>query len=83
MHSVYVEHRTLLVLDLYPKSKKYFFLLSVFVDEIMPTPKLLHFTLIQAPGNEKLPCLSNPIAYPEYPNLSMSAFLVKVTAPNK
>ena len=35
------------------------------------------------PGNEKLPCLSNQIPYPEYPNLSMPAILINLTAPNK
>ena len=35
------------------------------------------------PGNEKLPYLSNPIPYPEYPYLSMSKILVNLTAPNK
>ena len=29
------------------------------------------------------PCLSNPIPYPEYLYLSISAFLVKLTGPNK
>ena len=41
------------------------------------------FDHIHSPGNEKLPLLSNPIPYPEYPYLPISAFLVKVTAPNK
>ena len=55
--------------------------------------KLLHFydyykiiiTLLPNPvhGSEKLPCLSNPIPYPEYSYQSMSAFLFKLTAPNK
>ena len=34
-------------------------------------------------GCEKIPFLSNPISYPEYLNLSISAFSVKLTAPNK
>ena len=49
----------------------------------MPTPKTITFQPNPAPGNEKRPCLSNQIAYSEYPYLSVSAFLVKVTAPNK
>ena len=65
------------------KIKIYFFLLSIFVDELMSTPKIITFLPNPVPGNEKLPCLSNPIPYPEYPYLSMSAFLVKLTAPNK
>ena len=35
------------------------------------------------PGNEKHPCLSNPILYLEYPYLPMSVFLIRLTAPNK
>ena len=53
------------------------------VDEPMSTPKIITFLPNPVPGNEKLPCLSNPIPYPEYPHLSISAFLVKLTAPNK
>ena len=36
-----------------------------------------------SPGNEKFHVLSNPIPWPEYPYLSISAFLVNLTAPNK
>ena len=67
----------------FPRIKKHFFLLSIFVDELISTPKIITFLLNPAPGNEMLPCLSNPIRYPEYLYLSTSAFLVKVTAPNK
>ena len=35
------------------------------------------------PGNKKPYLLSIPIPQPEYLYLSISAFLVKVTAPNK
>ena len=49
----------------------------------MSTQKIIMFRSNPVPGNEKFPCLSNPIPYPEYPFLSMSAFLVKLTAPNK
>ena len=35
------------------------------------------------PGNEKLPCLSNPIPLPESPYLSISVISVNLTAPNK
>ena len=72
-----------LALNLYPKSKCFFFLLSIFVDELMSTPKIVTFRPNPTQGNEKLPCLSNPIPYPEYPYLFMPAFLVKATAPNK
>ena len=47
----------------------------------MSTPKVFTFWPYPPPWNEKLPFLSNPIPYPEYSYLSMSAFLVKVTAP--
>ena len=36
-----------------------------------------------SPGNEKFHVLSNPIPWPEYPYLWISAFLVNLTAPNK
>ena len=45
--------------------------------------KIITFLPNPVPENEKLPCLSNPIPYPEYLYLSISAFLVKVTPPNK
>ena len=35
------------------------------------------------PENENLPFLSNPIPYPEYFYLSISAILIRPTAPNK
>ena len=49
----------------------------------MSTPKINTFWPHSPPGNEKLPLLSNPIPNPEYPFLSISAFLVKLTEPNK
>ena len=49
----------------------------------MSTLKIITFLPNPVPGNEKLPCLSNPIPDPEYPYLLMSAFLVKLTAQNK
>ena len=59
------------------------FLLSISIEELISTPKTIIFWLNPPPRNEKLPFLSNPIPYPEYPYLSMPAFLVKVAAPNK
>ena len=53
------------------------------VDELMSTPKIITFLPNPVPGNEKRPCLSNPIPYPEYPFLSMSAFLGRLITPNK
>ena len=45
--------------------------------------KLLHFAQPNpVPGNEKLPCLSNPIPYPAYLFLLILAFLVRLTALN-
>ena len=49
------------VLDLFQKLKYPFFLLSIFVDEIITIPKIIAILPNQVPGNEKLPCLSNPI----------------------
>ena len=66
----------------FPKNKLSFFLLSIFVDELISTPKIITFLPNPVPGNEKLICLSDPIPQPEYPYLSISAFLVNVTAPN-
>ena len=66
-----------------PKIEIYFFLLSIFVDELISTPKTISCCSNPIPGDEKLPCLSNPIPYPEYLYLSISAFLIKLTAPNK
>ena len=45
----------------------------------MSTPEIITFLPNPVPGNEKLQCLSNPIPYLEYPYLSMSAFLVRLT----
>ena len=60
----------------------YFFLLSIFVDQLISTPKLLTFLPISLP-TEKDVFLSNPLPYPEYPYLSILAFLVNLTYPNK
>ena len=65
------------------KIKISFFLLSIFVDELISTPKIITFLPNPTPGDEKLSCLSNPIPYPEYLYLLISAFLVKLTALNK
>ena len=67
----------------FPRTKIYFFLLSVFVDELIFTPKIMTFLPNAVPGNEKLPCLSNPIPLPESPYLSISVISVNLTAPNK
>ena len=61
----------------------YFFLLSMWVEKLISTPEINTFWPNSTPGNEKLDLLSNPTPEPEYPYLSISAFSVKVTAPNK
>ena len=66
----------------FPRTKISFFPLSIFIDELISTPKSIAFWPTPPPGNEKLDLLSNPIPYPEYFYLSKSAFLVKLTAQN-
>ena len=61
----------------------FFFLLSIWAEELMSAPKINTFWPNLPPGNEKLGLLSNPIPWPEYPYYSISAFLVNATAPNK
>ena len=70
----------ILVKVLYQELK--FFLLSIFDDELISTPKIVTFLPILLPI-EKDDCLSNPIPYRKYPYLSISAFLVHLTDPNK
>ena len=70
-----------------PRIKTSFLLLSIFVDELIPTPKIslkiskITFLPVPPLGCEKLPLLSNPIPYSQYLYLSISAFLVKLTTP--
>ena len=52
-------------------------------EKLISNPKINTFWPNAVPGNEKFNLLLNPITSPEYPYLSRSAFLVKVTAPNK
>ena len=63
-----------LVLDLFQELKCPFFIINMCIIAFRPNSPL---------GNEKLDFLSNPIPLPEYPYLSISAFLVNVTAANK
>ena len=60
----------------------YFFLLSIFDDELISTPEVITFLPISLPI-KKDAFLSNPMPYPEYPYLLISAFLVNSTDPNK
>ena len=66
----------------FPRIKISFFLLSILVDELISSSKIITFLLVPPLGCEKNPSLSNPIPYPKYLHLSMSAFLVNLTAPN-
>ena len=59
-----------------------FFLLSIFDDELISTPKIITFLPISLPM-EKDVSLSNPMSYREYPYFSISAFLVNLRDSNK
>ena len=50
-----------------------FFLLLIFVHELISTPKIITFLPISLPM-EKYVSLSNPMPYSEYPYLSISVF---------
>ena len=65
-----------------PRIKMSFFLLSIFVDQLISTPKIITFLPVSLPI-EKDVFLLNPTPYPEYPYLSISEFLVSLTEPNK
>ena len=66
-----------------PRIKISFFLLSIFVDELISAPKTITFLPVPPLWCEKNPYLSNPIPYPEDLYLSILTFLVNVPAPNK
>ena len=68
--------------DNLPRTKMCFFLLSIFVDELISTPKIITFLPKSLP-NEKDVSLSNPMSYQEYPYLLISAGLVNLIYPNK
>ena len=67
----------------FPRTNMSFFLLSIWAEELISTPKINTFWPNSPPRNEKLDPLSNPIPKPEYPYFSISALFVKVTALNK
>ena len=50
---------------------------------IIYTRKIIAFWPNLPLANKKVPCESNPIPYPEYFYLSISAFVVNFTAPNR
>ena len=56
-----------------PRIEIYFFLLSVCGDELISTPKIVTFLANPIAGNPNVPFISNPIPYPEYLYLSISA----------
>ena len=66
----------------FPRTNMSFFLLSMCAEKLISTQKINTFWPNPPPGNGKLDLLWNPIPYPEYPYLSISEFLVRVTAPN-
>ena len=49
-----------------PRIKKYFFLLSIFVDELLSISKIVTLLWALPLGCKKNPRLSNPVPYPEY-----------------
>ena len=53
------------------------------VELLISAPKIITFLPYCQLGCEKLPLDSNPISYPEYLYLSISAFFVNLTAPNR
>ena len=61
----------------------YFFLLSTYTEELISTPKIAIFLPDSPVGNEKFTLIANPVPYPEYLYLSISAFFTNLTAPNK
>ena len=65
-----------------PRIKISFFLFLIFVEELISTPKMITFLPISLPTGKDV-FLSNPIPYPEYSYLLISAFLVNLTGPNK
>ena len=62
--------------------KVYFFLFSTCTEELISTTKLIQFLSNPLP-TEQVYFLSNPIPYPELLYLSMSGFLVNLTAAEK
>ena len=66
-----------------PRIKISFFLLSISIDKLISTPKIILFLTVPPLKCEKHPCLSNLIPYPEYLYLSIPAFLINLAAPTK
>ena len=66
-----------------PRIKTSFLVLSTCTEELISTRKIIVLLRNPALGCEKAPFPSNPIPYPEYLYLLISAFSVLLTAPNK
>ena len=66
-----------------PKTKILPVLLFACLELLKSAPKIMTFLPYFPHGCAKLPLESNPIPYPEYLYLSISAFFVNLTAPNK
>ena len=66
-----------------PRTKIYTFLLSIWTNELLSTPKITTFLPQSKFGTAKSERESNPIPYLELEYLSGSIFLVNVTTPNK
>ena len=49
----------------------------------LSTPKIITFLPNPIAGNPKVPFISYPIPYPEYLYLSISAFFINLTTPDK
>ena len=58
-------------------------LLLACVELLKSTPKIITFLPYPPHGCVKLPLESNPIPYSDYSYLSVSAFFVNLTAPNR
>ena len=58
-------------------------LLFACLELLKSAPKLITFLLYPPLGCVKRPLESNPIPYPEYLYLPISAFFVNLTAPNR
>ena len=66
-----------------PRTKILLVLLFACLELLKSAPKLTTFLPYPPLGCVKLHLESNPIPYPEYLYLSISAFLVNLTVPNK
>ena len=65
------------------RTKMLLLLLLACVELLLAAPKIITFLPCPSLGCEKDPFESNPIPYPEYLYLLISAFFVNLTAPNR